>query len=174
MADRNYLTEEEVNALIRAMGGKEHAFPAPEISYDRHRNHKDLTYLEFWKDWASWLGTCKWDHLSLLRACQDSLEAVLRTRSNEVIEEIRKAFSRIDFSNTRGEQESSENLKYQVTNLCQLAYRAYSSQSDALIGDLYDLMDWVLADAEVNFAYMAVFVASKSFYFGTDKERLEL
>jgi hypothetical protein len=89
--DENFLTEKEVNKLIKAMGGAEHHFPPPDVSYNRHRNHRTLTHAEFWKDWSSWLDACKWEHLSVLTACQEALQRILETHAQDIQEEIGKA-----------------------------------------------------------------------------------
>jgi hypothetical protein len=177
-ADKDHLSETEVNQLIRAMGGTERRFPPPEVSYDRHRDHRRLTNKKFWEDWVSWLATCKWDQLTLLTNCQKTLaESILehhRGPLEDVLGGIGRRLEALDFTKTRWNVESDNNLKFQVINFCQSAYRAYAIGEATLFDDLFETIDWVFADAEVNYAYMAFYVIGKAFYSGTTKEESEL
>jgi hypothetical protein len=179
--DRNYLTEEEINQLLKAIGceGETH-YPPPEVSYSRHRDHKRLTYAEFWKDWSSWLATCKWEHVRVLVSCRDALERILRDRTGVNVQEDKgTAFAATDFSNTRpGTTEFSSGrieknadiLKFHVIDICQRVYRAYSTGEG--LAKLDETICWAADDthSEDNFAYMALATISRAFYEGTENE----
>jgi poly(ADP-ribose) glycohydrolase ARH3 len=132
------------------------------------------TYAQLWKDWATWLSKCDWEHLELLLKCQETLEQVLQARRGDVSEGVEITLDKLDFSKSRkGDPQQwrdSNDLKRDLVWYCQTLYQAYRKDDPKLQESANDRAQWFFSEYEYNLAWMVKVVISKALYSGTDKE----